>query len=274
MVKLWNYAVALALGVGVISAGSVHAQALRVFSSGSARAVVGDIAKEAGVEISAEFGGGGTLRGRIEKGEKPDLFISADIASPRKLQADGLTVVPAIAFATNRECLVFRKALDLTPANIVDKLLDPKVRIKTSQPVEDPSGDYTWAIFDKIDAERSGAGKTLKAKATPNMALKVDPSAPGQSALAALFQAGKIDATIVYCSAGVDKELPDLLSAFPIPPALDPHPVYGMAVLSNKPEALRLALYLLSEKGQATVAKDGLVPLLAGPTEAKFGETP
>jgi len=43
---------------------------------------------------------------------------------------------------------------------------------------------------------------------------------------------------------------------------LDPHPVYGIAVLSDKPAALRLALFLLSEKGQALVEKNGLVPLL------------
>jgi ABC-type molybdate transport system substrate-binding protein len=60
----------------------------------------------------------------------------------------------------------------------------------------------------------------------------------------------------------VDKELPALLSSFPIPAALDPHPVYGVAVLNNRPETLRLALYLLSEPGQAILAKNGLVPLV------------
>ena len=89
------------------------------------------------------------------------------------------------------------------------------------------------------------------------------PTKPGQSALAALFANDKIDMTIVYCSAGIDKEVPGL-SSFPIPAALDPHPVYGVAVLNDRPEALRLALYLLSEKGQAIVAKNGLVPLLDG----------
>jgi ABC-type molybdate transport system substrate-binding protein len=157
--------------------------------------------------------------------------------------------------------VVSRKALGVTPANLADKLLDPKVRLKTSQPVADPSGDYTWAIFDKIDAMRPGAGKTLKAKAEANMALTAQP-AQGQTAQAALFAQDKVDMTIVYCSAAVDKELPALLSSFPIPAALDPHPVYGVAVLNNRPETLRLALYLLSEPGQAILAKNGLVPLV------------
>ena len=46
-----------------------------------------------------------------------------------------------------------------------------------------------------------------------------------------------------------------------MPPELDPHPLYGMVVLSNKPQAQRLALFILSEKGQAIIASQGLVPL-------------
>jgi ABC-type molybdate transport system substrate-binding protein len=255
----------LAAATALSLAAPVQAQTVQVFAAGSLRGVVGDLASQAGpalgVEVKGEFGGSGSMRERIEKGEKPDLLMSADMGSPQKLAAAGRTTLPVIAFARNRECVVSRKALGVTPANLADKLLDPKVRLKTSQPVADPSGDYTWAIFDKIDAMRPGAGKTLKAKAEANMALTAQP-AQGQTAQAALFAQDKVDMTIVYCSAAVDKELPALLSSFPIPAALDPHPVYGVAVLNNRPETLRLALYLLSEPGQAILAKNGLVPLV------------
>jgi molybdate transport system substrate-binding protein len=257
----------LAAAAALLAAPATQAQTpatVQVFAAGSLRGVVGDLAKQAGpalgIEVKGEFGGSGLMRERVEKGEKPDLLMSADMGSPQKLQAQGRTVVPVIAFAKNRECLVSKTALGVTPANLADKLVGPKVRIKTSQPVADPSGDYTWAIFDKIDAMHPGAGKTLKAKGEASWTLTAQPTAPGQSALAALFANDKIDATIVYCSAAIDKEVPGLAS-FPIPPALDPHPQYGVAVLSNRPEALRLALYLLSEPGQAIVARNGLVPL-------------
>jgi molybdate transport system substrate-binding protein len=62
--------------------------------------------------------------------------------------------------------------------------------------------------------------------------------------------------------------VPDLTS-LAVPPNLDPHPIYGVAVLSSKPEALRLALFLLSEKGQAIIAKQGLVPLTPAPGTAQ-----
>lgn len=258
-------ATAALFGAASAQAQAPQGQTVQIFAAGSLRGVVGDLAKQAGpdlgVEIKGEFGGSGSMRERIEKGEKPDLLMSADMGSPQKLQAQGRTVLPVIAFAKNRECVVSRKALGVTPTNLADKLLDPKVRIKTSQPIADPSGDYTWAIFDKIDAAKPGAGKTLKAKGEASWTLAATP-AQRQSAQAALFVQDKIDLTITYCSGGLDKELPDLLASFPVPPALDPHPQYGVAVLSNRPEALRAALYLLSEKGQAIVAKNGLIPLV------------
>jgi hypothetical protein len=72
--------------------------------------------------------------------------------------------------------------------------------------------------------------------------------------------------SITYCSgsANLEKELPELASLV-VPPQLDPHPVYGLAVLSTRPEALRLALFLLSEKGQTIIAKNHLVPILEAP---------
>ncbi|MBV9913702.1 MAG: hypothetical protein JOZ93_14050 [Sinobacteraceae bacterium] len=55
--------------------------------------------------------------------------------------------------------------------------------------------------------------------------------------------------------------LPDLVS-LPVPAELDPHPVYGAALLSERPEAMRVLLVLLSEQGQELIAHAGLLPLL------------
>jgi molybdate transport system substrate-binding protein len=67
---------------------------------------------------------------------------------------------------------------------------------------------------------------------------------------------------ITYCSGwpALQKEVPGLTS-LEVPPKLDPHPLYGIAVLSSRPQALRVALLLLSQKGQAIIAKNGLVPV-------------
>jgi molybdate transport system substrate-binding protein len=256
-----------ALGLAA-TASAVQAapETVEIFSAGSLRGVVNDLATQVApglnIEVKATFGGSGLLRERIEKGEKPDLFMSADLGSPRKLEAEGRTVVPAIAIARNRICVLARRSAHVTAANLIDRLLAKNVRVKTSMPVADPGGDYAWAIFDRIEALRPGAGAILKDKAQALMSLKGTPARPGQSPYAALFASRQVDMAITYCSgvAKLEQELPELTS-LAVPPKLDPHPVDGLAVLSTRPAALRLALFLLSEKGQAMVAREGLVPI-------------
>lgn len=250
------------------AAGGVQAETVEVYAAGSLRAVVGEMAKEAGpalgVEVKPTFGPAGGMRERIEAGEKPDLLMSADMASPQKLVASGRAVFPVIAFARNRMCIVSRRSLGLTGSNLVDRMLAEDVRVKTSAPIADPGGDYAWAIFDRIDAARPGAGKVLRDKAQSEMAASAPVTVQHPTPAGALFASGQVDLSITYCSAAnaLVKEEPDLAVTV-VPPEFDPHPVYGLAVLSDKPDTMRFVAYLLSEKGQAIVARAGLVPLLA-----------
>jgi molybdate transport system substrate-binding protein len=247
-------------------------ETVEIFSAGSLREVWNEVATQAapalGIEVKTNFGGSGLMRERIEKGETPDLFTSADLGSPRKLESQGRTVVPVVPMARNRMCIVSRRSAGVTAANLIDRMLVKDVRLKTSTPVADPAGDYAWAIFDRIEALRPGSGAILKGKAQASMTLSAAPAKPGQSPYAALFESGKVDMAITYCShtGGLEKDVPELTSLV-VPPQLDPHPVYGLAVLSNKPAALRLALFLLSEQGQGIIAGAGLVPLVEPPAE-------
>jgi ABC-type molybdate transport system substrate-binding protein len=257
-----------ALGLLAFAAASAAAQPepVQIFAAGSLRGVVTELAAEAGpalgVEIQPSFGSSGAMRERIEKGEPADLLMSADLGSPRKLESLGRTTVPVIAFARNRMCIVSRRSAGVTAANLIDRMLADGVRLKTSTPIADPAGDYAWSIFRKIEAVRPGSQAILERKAQASMNLVAKPATPTQSAAAALFAANAIDMSITYCSgsAALEKEMPELTSLL-VPAALDPHPVSGVAVLSARPQVLRLALYLLSAKGQAIVAKAGLVPL-------------
>jgi ABC-type molybdate transport system substrate-binding protein len=238
-----------------------------VFAAGSVRGVVADLSAAAGpalnINVEATFGGSGSLRERIENGARPDILLSADLGSPHKLAAQGLTVVPETAFARNRICVVSRRDSGLTELNLVDRLLSSGVRVKTSTPVADPGGDYAWAIFDRINHLRPGSGTILKQKAQSLMNLVATPSSASQSPAAALFESKLIDLSITYCSASASlvRDTP-WLASLPVPAQLDPHPVYGLALLSDSTAAMKLALFLLSEKGQEIVARNGLVPLL------------
>jgi ABC-type molybdate transport system substrate-binding protein len=261
------------IGVTGIAAAQTEKETVEIFAAGSLRGVVGELAKEAAatynIEVKPSFGGSGSMRERIEKGESPDLLMSADVGSPQKLAAQGRAIVPAIPFARNRICIVSRRSAGVTAANLVDRMLAKGVRLKTSAPIVDPGGDYAWAILDRIDTLRPGKGALLKEKAQASMSLTATSSTPNQSPAAALFASKQIDMSITYCSGAVAllKEAPELTSLV-VPPQLDPHPLYGIAVLSNKPQALKLALFLLSEKGQAIIASQGLVPLTeSAPTQ-------
>ena len=44
-------------------------------------------------------------------------------------------------------------------------MLDPKIKLGTSTPRNDPAGDYAWEVFHKADALEPGSFVTLEQKA-------------------------------------------------------------------------------------------------------------
>ncbi|MGH8110535.1 MAG: substrate-binding domain-containing protein [Rhodanobacteraceae bacterium] len=266
LIKLLAVFVLAAGTSAAIAAPPGAAETVTVFSAGSLRGVVGELGaqveKAYGIRVVPTFGGSGALRDRIEHGAPADLLLSADLGSPRKLQQAGRTAVPALAFARNRMCIVSPRSAGVTPDNLVEKMLVPTTRVWTSTPVVDPGGDYAAAIFDRIDALHPDTGAALKSRAEAVRAATAKAPGSGLAKFAALFAGHKIDMMVTYCSGAstLTQQAPQLAS-IEVPPSLDPHPVDGMAVLSDRPAVLRVALYLLSEAGQAIVAQNGLVPV-------------
>jgi hypothetical protein len=119
---------------------------LTVFGAGSLREVLGAIAQNFGAahgtRTGAEFGPSGRMRERIERGERVDLFASADVGHACTLVENGLTSVMAV-FALNTICVLAPLRLGLAEDTIVDKLLDKATRISISPPKETFS-DWIW----------------------------------------------------------------------------------------------------------------------------------
>jgi ABC-type molybdate transport system substrate-binding protein len=208
------------------------------------------------------FGPSGVLRKQIEAGGRADLLASADMTQPRMLAHDrpGRMVV---MFTRNRLCALARSNLGVTPANLLDRLLDPSVRMATSTPGADPGGDYAWAVFARAEAVRPGAqaaleGKAMKLVGGPN----TPPLVPGHGAVQGVFLANRADVMLGYCSSGeaVMHEVPNL-SNVPLPPDLTVGPAYGLVVLSDQELAARFALFVLSEQGQAILKRHGFDPI-------------
>ncbi len=262
--RLLGAALALLLGAGPARA----ADPVRILAAGSLGAVLSELIAASGLPAKdiapPVFGPAGLLRRRLMAGEAADLFASADMAQPEAVAAaNGALVVP---FARNRMCVAAPGRLGLTADNMLDRMLSPDVRLAVSTPGADPGGDYARAVFKRADAIHPGAEATLTGKGLMllggpgSMAPKL-----GRSPAAAIFLADQADALLYYCSgaAAAAAEVPGLVSV-PLPDTLEVGPVYGLAILSDRPEAARLALFMLSERGQAILARGGLLPLLSG----------
>lgn len=265
------HAIALAAML-MASSTAARAEDLVVYGAGSLRRAIGQIAAEfghaQGLVVSTQFGPSGRMRERIEKGERADLFTSADVGHARKLVDDGRASVMAV-FVRNTVCLLSPAKFGATTETAMDKLLAPGVRVGMSPPKVDPLGDYTVRLFGLMDQLRPGSATALQARAvimdTPPGA---SPPKSGDTDADAILD-GRVDASIVYCS-GRDlyaRLLPDA-TLVQFPPDLQIGPEYGLVVLKDaRPASLLLALTILSPEGQRIMAQHGFRPVTLPATE-------
>jgi molybdate transport system substrate-binding protein len=213
-----------AIAAIMLAALSANARAddLVIYGAGSLRESLGQIAKEFGLAhglvVTTQFGPSGRMRERIEKGDRVDLFASADIGHARKLVDDGRASVMAV-FARNTVCLLSPAKFGATSESALDKLLAPGVRIGISPPKVDPLGDYTMRLFDVAERLTPGSAASLRAR---SVVVDTPPgSAPPKSGNADVdaIQDGRVDVNIVYCSGSglYARMLPDA-AVVPSPP--------------------------------------------------------
>lgn len=245
---------------------TARANDLVVYGAGSLREAIGQIAAEfgqaQGIMMATQFGPSGRMRERIEKGERADLFASADVGHARKLVDDGRASVMAV-FARNTVCLLSPAKFGATTETALDKMLAPGARIGISPAKVDPLGEYTVRLFEMVERVRPGSAAVLQSRA---VVLDTPPGAPAPRSGdtdADAIQDGRVDASVVYCS-GRDRYarlLPDA-TLVQFPTTFQVGPEYGLAVLKNaRPAALLLALTVLSPKGQNVMAQRGFKPV-------------
>jgi molybdate transport system substrate-binding protein len=258
----WVAAIAAAL-----AATAVQAQTLTLYGAGSLKEAMSEIARtfgdRNGISVKVEFGPSGLLRERIERGEKVDVFASADMGHPLKLQHDGRATHVAM-FVRNALCAVARPAVALTSENFLARLLDPAVKVGTSTPKADPAGDYTWEMFRLADAIKPGSYAVLDAKARQIVGgATTNADVGGRDPSVAALADGKVDMMIGYCTSARLRvsQMPGL-EVVQIPPDLRVGAEYGLAVLKTAAaQADDLAFFILSPEGQQILAKYGFNPI-------------
>ena len=234
-----------------------------VFAAGSLREAMTDIARDyetrTGQKIALTFGASGLLRERIEKGDAALVFASADIQHPQRLANAGAWGAPSV-FVRNSLCALTQAKLKTAPATLLDALLDPTVRLGTSTPKADPSGDYAWELFRKADLVKAGAYATLDAKALKLTGGADSPKAPaGLSTYAWVMDNNQADIFLTYCTNAVaaQKEVPRLV-VVALPANLQVGAAYGVTVKNGAPPAAAaFAKALLATPAQTTFARYG-----------------
>ncbi|MGH6814367.1 MAG: molybdate ABC transporter substrate-binding protein [Hyphomicrobiaceae bacterium] len=257
--------VLFALSVVVLPMG-VHAETIRLYAAGSLRAAMADIvtsfeaAAGGKTKVEAVYGASGLLRERIEKGEPAQVFASADTGHPKRLAEQGLAAAPVTIFARNKLCALVREGLDVTTERLLDVLLDLNVRLATSTPKADPSGDYAFALFGKAEALRAGAKAKLEAKALQLVGSPTAERAPeGKNLYGWLMASGKADVFLTYCTNAVQaKTAVPTLSIVAIPDALAIGADYGLVVLKGAPPAAHeFATFIRSQAGRDILGRHG-----------------
>ena len=226
-------------------------RSLSFYGAGSLRAPILEIAREyeklSGVHIEATFGPSGLMRERIEHGERPDVFGSADMESPRKLAAVGLGT-PVKAFTANAICAVAPKDAGLTSSNLLAKMLAPEMKIGAGTPVSDPLGDYTEAMFAKADRLHPGAKELLDARAVRLIGGRDTPRVPAgkDSTGYFLLESKIIGIMLTYCSGAQTSVHADpRLEIVDVPPDLAVAAEFGYTVITGaKPEAAEFGKFL------------------------------
>jgi molybdate transport system substrate-binding protein len=242
---------------------AVWAGSLHLYAAGSLKAALGDVAasyeKAYGTTVVTKFGPSGLLRKAIEQGESADVFASANMKHPEALASKGWGS-PVVLFARNKLCALAQPDVPLTSANLMDTLMNDKVRLGTSTPKADPSGDYAWELFRKADKAKAGSFEKLSAKALQLTGGPQSEKAPeGRNQYGWVMGEKKADVFLTYCTNAVlaKKEVPNL-KITQIPEALSVGADYGLLVRNGAPmDAWRLAMYILSPAGQKILAQYG-----------------
>jgi molybdenum ABC transporter molybdate-binding protein len=251
----------MAMGI-MISLATTPALAadLTLYAAGSLRNAMTDLiaefSDETGIRINPSFGPSGTWRTRIEGGDVPDIFASANLEHPQALQQQGI-LKRTVVFATNRLCIITAPGTKIDTHAVLQGLLDPTIRVAVATPVADPAGDYTLAMFRKADALQPGAFDVLSKKGLQILGeLGKDGNPLG---VIGVLQQAKADVVIAYCSYGkFAQEKVSGVTWQPFPAALDVPSQYGIATaIKAGPKADGFVQFIQSAKGRAILDRYG-----------------
>lgn len=165
-----------------------------------------------------------------------------------------------VLFARNRLCALVKPGLKADSATLLERMLEPAVKLGISTPKADPSGDYAFEVFGKADAIKPGARAVLEGKALQLTGNATSATAPAGRAVYGWHVAeGRADIFLAYCTAtreakrqNPDEQIVELLAV-----GAD----YGLTVIKGASSpAQSFARFVMSPTAQKFLASQALHP--------------
>ena len=137
----WRVCLGLALSAGIIlvamDTSAKASEPVLLHAAGSLRSALTEVASAfeaaSGQKVEARYGPSGTLKDEIAGGTRAEVFASANMEHPQALATSGKSG-PVVLFARNRLCALVRPGLAVEPATLLDRMLDPNVKLGASTP--------------------------------------------------------------------------------------------------------------------------------------------
>jgi molybdate transport system substrate-binding protein len=153
-----------------------------------------------------------------------------------------------------------RPGLTVTPATLLERMLDPAIKLGTSTSRADPSGDCAFEVFSKVEALKPGVKAALEGKALQLTGGPTRAAAPGSRSVYEWNVAeGRADIFLAYCTATAEalKENPTQ-QQISLPEELAVGADYGLTVLNDAtPATYALAMFILSADRLRILASHG-----------------
>lgn len=262
--KGWLRNLLFAQLMAVLMISPTHAaDTVLLHAAGSLRAALTEVSnafeQSAGVKVQSKYGPSGLLREEIAGGAKAEVFASANMTHPAALANAGKAGAVAL-FARNRLCALVKPGLAVTTDTLLERMLDPAMKLGTSTPKADPSGDYAFEVFKKADALKAGANDVLSKKALQLTGGPTSPPPPkDRSVYGKVVADGEADIFLTYCTNAIVAQRENAgQQVVALPASLAVGADYGMTVINGaSPQAERFAAFILSPEGQAILAKHG-----------------
>lgn len=227
--------------------------------SASLSEIVQVFTQEYDIRVRLEFDHYGLIRERLLNGEPSDIFASADMENPLAL-AKAHKSSPVVNFIKNRMCAIAKPGLKVTLDNLLNLMLDSTIKLGTSTPHQDPSGDYAQEIFQKAEKIQVGSFEILNQKALHLLGKRDSPVPKGKKKFAYFItETHQADIFLSYCTgAKLALKAEPCLQIIELPKELVVTANYGMTLMNNISNAgVMLATYILSREGQEILTKYG-----------------